>query len=210
MTSGNPYATIGEVSRAPRRGWWVAALGDPEAAQSPISDRNSAPCKRIVIGAGGRAPSFSVLAESDEALPEFAADHDCGIVFDGVLHNRTELLQQLAPAAPGNDAALILRGYRRWGDDVLTKIKGVFALAIWDCSSDTLLCARDPMGIYPLFYANSDRNTFLSISSEALVKQPGVSPDVNRGLVAAWFVRLFMADGGETFRSAVRRVQMGH
>ena len=114
------------------------------------------------------------------------------------------------PASPIGAAGLVLRAYLRWGDDFLTKLKGVFALVIWDRRSDTLLCARDQMGIFPLFFAIAECCTFFSISCEALVRCAGVSAEVNRGLLAAWFARLFSADAGETYYTAVRRVQMGH
>lgn len=69
-------------------------MGDPGAVQAATADPGKSRCLRTAIGDGSRAPSFCLLAESDEAVPEFASDNDCGIVFDGVLYNRIELGRQ--------------------------------------------------------------------------------------------------------------------
>ena len=96
-------------------------------------------------------------------------------LFAGTLHNRSELIRELE-ADPSLDAvATLLRAYARWGDGLLDRLEGVFALVIWDQDSETLLAARDPMGLYPLFYSRTGRTLLLSNSIKALVGQPDVS-----------------------------------
>ena len=55
-------------------------------------------------------------------------------VFDGVLYNRSDLSESLGSrgGAAASDAELILRAYSRWGEDTLHKLKGIFALILWD------------------------------------------------------------------------------
>src|SRR5262249_14982576 len=50
------------------------------------------------------------------------------------------------------DTEVILRGYERWGVDVLKQLRGMFAFGLWDEQLQQLLLARDRLGIKPLYY----------------------------------------------------------
>ena len=59
-------------------------------------------------------------------------------------HIGAELLKRCdVPHAGGSDASVILQGYRRWGEDVVHQIKGIYALLIWDQSREILLGLRN-------------------------------------------------------------------
>src|SRR5919201_6968412 len=88
-------------------------------------------------------------------------------VFDGVVYNRADLSSSLGIRAE-TDADLILKLYSRWGEDALHKLRGVFALILWDGDRELLLCARDPMGMYPMFYAEARGKLMVSVSPETL------------------------------------------
>ena len=115
-----------------------------------------------------------------------ATSSGCTVVFDGLLHTRPEWLGRFTEASEAEpaDAELVLRAYLAWGEEVLDRIKGLFALVVWDSKSESLLCARDPHGLHPLFYAESDGQLFLSASIEAIVAHPSVPADVDRVALA--------------------------
>lgn len=79
------------------------------------------------------------------------------VAFNGEVYNFRELRAELAAQGVefvGNsDTEVLLKGYRLWGRDVLARMVGMFALAIWDHSRKQLLLARDRMGEKPLYYA---------------------------------------------------------
>jgi len=81
------------------------------------------------------------------------------IVFNGEIYNfravRRELEQAGCPFAGNSDTEVLLKAYARWGEGCLTKLRGMFAFAIWDASRCHLFLARDPMGIKPLYYLQS-------------------------------------------------------
>ena len=101
-----------------------------------------------------------------------AHDGRCIALFDGVLHSRRQWLQELSVTS-ASDASLVLEAYLRWGEAMLERVKGLFALIVWDGGKDLLLCARDPHGLHPCFYADDAGDLLLSASSQALATAPG-------------------------------------
>src|SRR5690606_30786521 len=82
------------------------------------------------------------------------------IAWDGRLDNRDEVarLVGLTPAkAQGlSDSAIVLVAYNCWGDDLVHRLIGDWAFAIWDGVRGRLLCAKDPLGWRPLYYARHE------------------------------------------------------
>ena len=99
--------------------------------------------------------------------------------------------------------------YRCWGEDAVRKLKGIFALVIEDGARDLLLCARDPLGMHPLFYAEVGRTLLLSPTVETLLRHPGVSTAINRPLLVDYLTRRWPVND-ETYFAHVRRVPPGH
>ncbi len=101
------------------------------------------------------------------------------IVFNGEIYNFRDLRDELERAGAQfrsqSDTEVILAAYRVWGEDFLTRLRGMFALAIWDAKRNCLLLARDPMGIKPLYYYPSTGN-FLFASEVRTLLQTGMVP----------------------------------
>lgn len=76
------------------------------------------------------------------------------ITYNGETYNFRELRRELDGEAWGSntDTEVVLRAYRKWGTSAFQKLRGMFALAIWDDVRQTLVLARDPLGIKPLYY----------------------------------------------------------
>jgi asparagine synthase (glutamine-hydrolysing) len=126
-----------------------------------------------------------------EKQPLVTADGDV-LVMDGILFNREELIEllQIAPDQDRTDAAIVIAGLRKHGAGFLSKIVGDFALVHYDRRSNSLLLARDPFGIRPLFY-HRNRNE-LSVASDlpALVKISAESPELDHDYVCTYLVTL--------------------
>jgi asparagine synthase (glutamine-hydrolysing) len=152
-----------------------------------------------------------LLGDSHQAIPALAESASCDVVFDGLLYNRAVLGNLLGhPSEPTiNNSRLILNAYQRWGEGVLTKIKGIFALVIWDSKRDILLCARDALGVYPLFYAEAGSDLLFSTSIKALLRHPQVSSAVNQAALAD-HLRHRWPKLDETFFAGVSRIPPGH
>lgn len=100
------------------------------------------------------------------AQPMVAADVGLTLVFNGEIYNYRELRQELArdwTFRSESDTEVILAGYVRWGTEVVGRLLGMFAFALWDETRDTLFLARDRCGEKPLYYsAQGTRFTFAS------------------------------------------------
>jgi asparagine synthase (glutamine-hydrolysing) len=106
------------------------------------------------------------------------------IIFNGEIYNFQELREQLIAAGhhfqSKTDTETIIHGYEQWGEGVIARLHGMFALAIWDTQQRRLLLARDRIGKKPLFYY-SDGNKFLfgsEIKSLLASGETPVKPDM--------------------------------
>ena len=78
------------------------------------------------------------------------------MVFNGEIYNYVELGDELRRAGvhlqTRSDSEVLLEAYARYGKDVMHRLRGMFAFAIWDSVSRELFCARDQFGIKPFCY----------------------------------------------------------
>jgi asparagine synthase (glutamine-hydrolysing) len=90
------------------------------------------------------------------------------IVYNGEVYNYREVRAKLERAGlcfrSNSDTEVILKAYSHWGEECLHEFRGMFAFAIWDAERHRLFVARDPMGIKPLYFYQSDR--YFIFSSE--------------------------------------------
>jgi len=100
---------------------------------------------------------LSIIDVNDRANQPMV-DGDLALTFNGEIYNYREL-RGGETYATESDTEVVLRMYRKLGPAMLPRLRGMFAIAIWDARRKTLFLARDPYGIKPLYYAN-DRGTF--------------------------------------------------
>lgn len=81
------------------------------------------------------------------------------IVYNGEIYNFRDVRAELEAAGTAfvshSDTEVLLKAYARWGDQCLTKFRGMFAFALWDSPKHRLFLGRDPIGIKPLYYFQS-------------------------------------------------------
>ncbi|MAD96966.1 MAG: asparagine synthase (glutamine-hydrolyzing) [Flavobacteriaceae bacterium] len=98
---------------------------------------------------------LSILDLDDRANQpmEFDGLH---IVFNGEIYNfldiKKELLDLGYSFSTTGDTEVILKGYQEWGNSVVSKMNGMFALAIYDTTNETVFCSRDRLGQKPFYY----------------------------------------------------------
>src|SRR6266851_9344428 len=129
--------------------------------------------------------------------PMRSADGRYLIVYNGEIYNYAELAQRLRARGValrgGSDTELLLETYAAEGKEVLRKLRGMFAFAIWDAQTGELFCARDPFGIKPLYYTQAEGGRQLRFASErkALAgpgEVPVIDPDALRRYLSFQYV----------------------
>ena len=98
------------------------------------------------------------IIDTSSAGHQPMVDQETGlcITYNGESYNfrelRKEIGDEFGPWQSGTDTEVVLRAYRKWGIEAFRRLRGMFALAVWDPTAAELILARDPLGIKPLYY----------------------------------------------------------
>jgi asparagine synthase (glutamine-hydrolysing) len=94
------------------------------------------------------------------------------IVFNGEIFNYVELREELERAGhrfrTRSDTEVIVHAYEQWGEQAFRRLNGQFALALWDAGTSTLVLARDPFGILPLYVAEHGGRLYFGSEVKAI------------------------------------------
>lgn len=123
---------------------------------------------------------LSIIDLSDAGhQPMTTEDGRVRIVFNGEVYNFKELRAQLTEKGyhfkSHTDTEVILNGYHHWGRGVFSRLRGMFAIALWDFRSEELILARDRVGKKPLFYAWYEGILLFGSEIKAILACPGFS-----------------------------------
>jgi len=122
---------------------------------------------------------LSIIDPSPAAhQPMASADGAVWITYNGEVYNFAEIRQELDalgyPFRSRSDTEVIVNGWHAWGPKIFTRLRGMFALAIWDRRSQSLILARDRLGKKPLYYAATTTAFLFGSEIKALLTWPGV------------------------------------
>ncbi len=140
------------------------------------------------------------------------ADGEFIVALDGRIDNRPTLLKRLSVAGyPSQvpDSSLLRRAYQEWGTACLNHLVGSFAFVIWDVDAETVFCARDHMGVKPLYYYLDEDVFALASEAKALLEIPTVDRRLNEIKVGDFLTRTF-SDKTNTFYTDIHRLPPAH
>jgi len=138
---------------------------------------------------------------------------DLSITFNGEIYNyqvlRRELECEGEQFASDSDTEVLLKLYAKHGTDMFSRLRGMYAFAIWDARKRELLLGRDPFGIKPLYFAQQNGNFWFASQCRALVDTGAVNSDPD---TRAWKQFLLWGSVPEprTAYAAVRALPAGH
>jgi asparagine synthase (glutamine-hydrolysing) len=114
------------------------------------------------------------------------------LIYTGEVYNFTELRDELIQLGhrfkTRSDTEVVLRSYLQWGDEVAEHLNGMFAFAIWDARTETLLLIRDRMGVKPLYYYPTTDGILFGSEPKAILAHPEIEPRVGREGLRELFV----------------------
>jgi asparagine synthase (glutamine-hydrolysing) len=126
--------------------------------------------------------------------PMTTPDGRYSIVFNGAIYNFRSLQDELEAAGwafhTRCDTEVLLAALAHWGEDALGRLRGMFAFALWDRKEESLLAARDPLGIKPFYFSNENGRLVFASEVSALLSSGAVPDEIDPRSVAdylAWF-----------------------
>jgi asparagine synthase (glutamine-hydrolysing) len=161
--------------------------------------------------AGLAARRLSIIDLAHGHQPISTEDGSVTVVQNGEIYNHEELRAQLTQHtfATRSDTEVIAHLYEEHGLQFAEKLRGMFAVAIWDARARRLVLARDRFGIKPLYYAHEgDRLAFAS-ELKALQKRPRASTEIDLDAVEA-FLAFNSIPAPLTIYRAARKLPPGH
>jgi asparagine synthase (glutamine-hydrolysing) len=132
------------------------------------------------------------------------------LVFNGTIYNYRELRTELQALGyqffSEGDSEVILKSYHAWGDQCVTRFKGMFAFAIWDLRSGQLFLARDRFGIKPLYLNQTGHRLRFASSLPALLAGGGVDTTLDTTALHHHFTLHTVVPAPRTVLKGVRKL----
>lgn len=148
------------------------------------------------------------------AQPLYSEDKNLVVVFNGEIYNYRALTAELTALghtfATRTDTEVLLHGWEQWGRELLPRLRGMFAFALWDRRAGVLFCARDMFGIKPLYYCRCADGTLLFASEiKAFLDHPSFAKRLNTAQLPLYLSCQY-SPGRDTFFAGVQKLLPGH
>lgn len=134
------------------------------------------------------------------------------VIFNGEIYNHRELRRWLETRGhvlrSQSDTEVLSHLYEEEGAACITRLRGMFALAIYDVQTQTLVLARDRFGIKPLFYAPGEQRLAFGSEIRALLELPGIDTQTDRQAIFDYSA-LFFIPAPATFYRGIRALAPG-
>ena len=135
------------------------------------------------------------------------------ITYNGEIYNFAQIRQDLEvrgyPFRSRSDTEVIANGWHAWGPRIFTRLRGMFALAIWDRRSRQLILARDRLGKKPLYYAATAPAFLFGSEIKAVLAWPGV-PRVADLSAIDRYLTLGYVPAPDTAFAGIRKLPAAH
>src|SRR5262249_28791019 len=140
-------------------------------------------------------------------------DGSIWVMLNGEIYNYLELKRELEQRghrfATRSDTESVVHLYEEYGERCFAKLRGMFAIAIWDGRERKLLLARDRVGKKPLFYSPGNERVLFGSELKALLAGGVASDCIDRCALSDYFSFGYIP-APKTIYSSVRKVLPGH
>jgi asparagine synthase (glutamine-hydrolysing) len=156
---------------------------------------------------------LSIVDLAGGAQPLSNEDRSIWIVYNGEIYNHAELRGQLEPLGhqyrTRSDTETIVHAYETWGEDCVTRFRGMFAFALWDARQQRLLLARDRLGVKPLYWTIVGTRLYFGSEIKAILASGAVRPGLREAALPELLSMRSLA-GDETLFAGIRTLMPGH
>ena len=141
--------------------------------------------------------------------PMLSPDREIGVVFNGAIYNfhelRADLEKQGYRFKSQTDTEILIHGYHAWGiDRLVERMRGMFAIGLWDNREGKLFLLRDRLGVKPLVYATDGARLAFGSTVRA-VAECGLAGEPDPAAVSEFFEYGYVTDDRAIFKN-VRKV----
>jgi asparagine synthase (glutamine-hydrolysing) len=199
-------ATCQAVHRGPdEAAYWVAGTTEPQ----PIGEVAAAPAGRAAFGfLRLRILDLSAAARQPMLVPGRAA-----LVFNGEIYNYIELREALESLGhqfrSTGDTEVLLKGWTEWGEELLPRLNGMWALAVYDEARRGLFLSRDRFGEKPLFWTRWRDGIAFASEVKQLAKFPGVPIRLRPEAAAGFLATGRPYQGASSWFEGIHQVEPG-
>ena len=172
----------------------IRAMSDAQAHRGPDG---SGVWTAQGVGLGHRR--LSIIDLGGGAQPMASADGQIVVTYNGEIYNfqdvRRELEAKGAVFVTDSDTEVLIHGWRAWGPELLTRLNGMFAFALYDDIKKSLMLARDRLGVKPLHYTRlTDGSIAFASELKGLLANPAVRREVNPTAIEDYFAFGYVPD----------------
>ncbi len=160
----------------------VAAVSAMAAVMAPRGPDGAGVWSQGRVALGHRRLKIIDLTEHG-AQPMVDSDLGLTIAWNGCIYNYKQLRDELKGHGyrffSTSDSEVLIKAYHRWGDDFVSRLKGMFAFAIVERDSGRVLLGRDRLGIKPLYLTEDGHRIRFASTLPALLAGGGVDTRID-------------------------------
>lgn len=155
---------------------------------------------------------LSIIDLATGRQPIHNEDKTVWVVYNGEIFNfpalKPELLARGHRFYTNADTEVIVHLYEEYGEDFVTRLNGMFAIALWDAKAKKLVLTRDRLGIKPLHYAWQNGRLYFGSEIKSLLRA-GVSREIDLESLSRFFTFEYIPAPSSIF-TAIKKLLPGH
>ena len=157
---------------------------------------------------------LSIIDLSDQgSQPIFNEDKSLVLTFNGEIYNYKDLREELVASGhkfyTQTDSEVLTHGYEQWGEDMLDKLRGMFAFVIFNKNTNEVFGARDFFGIKPLYYAKMGETLMWGSEIKSFLDHPHFKKELNTDVLETYLTFQY-SPTTETFFKNVYKLPAAH
>ncbi|RED49855.1 XrtA/PEP-CTERM system amidotransferase [Aestuariispira insulae] len=168
----------------------------------------------VVPGLGLGHRRLSIIDLEGGIQPMFDETGEIAIVFNGEIYNFQDLRRELQGLGyhfrTNSDTEVIVHGWKAWGADCVKRLRGMFAIALYDAREEILFLSRDRFGKKPLYYCETpDGHLVFGSELKTLMAYPGLALEIDPQAVEDYIALGYVPDPKSIYKS-IRKLPQAH
>src|SRR5688500_7940845 len=172
-------------------------------------------------GAGLHTDAHAALAHRRLSIVDLAGGHQpranedgsIWVTYNGEIYNHADTRADLEAAGhryrTRSDTETIVHAYEQWGDDCVSRFRGMFAFGIWDAPKRRFLLVRDRLGVKPLYWARAGSRLLFASEIKAILESGLIAPRANDAVLSEVLATRYTS-GAETLFQGIYKLLPGH